>query len=639
VVAPHAGDAVRMDIAMTRSTAGPSYTIQSKLDLDLNQYFGVISKDGKYLALTAYHSRTLSTDDPLKQDARAQLSFLTTDGALLWQFPLYAQIPAIAMSDDGSLVATARPNLASISAPPGYSPTPAAEVGVYVLNNAGKVVWFAGTFGSKSGYFPTVQLSHDSKYLVAGDANGNVYFSDIASRKLLWQRFLNGGIRIIQFESDGSRMYVESGDGFVYALDLNGSLIWRSYLGSWGVHHGMTRNYFMMGGKLGYFVDLLDKNTAQTVWQFPGTVGCFTQISPDESYVVVGGSQGNGTFIFDLAGGLLRYRDMDNTGMLAFGGNGSYMFMTGNNIDFDPQLNAGIGTTWLKIRGRDGSELWNSGLLDKTVHSGPLEGFAWISDDGRKAIAAVGNWVYFLAQQGPGATSAGVANAASYAPSAAGGVSPGELLTIFGQGLGPAQLTTHETDSSGKFTTVLAGTQVLFDDTPAPIVYTMAGVVSVVAPYDLAGKSRVTITLKYQNQASLPIEVPVVADNPALFTLDGSGKSDASIVRPDGSPVNAANPAAPGDILVLYAQGYGVSSPALPDGQIVNATLPKPAGTTTLLIDGQPIDTQYCGSAPGMVNGVLQINFRVPAVSAGSHQIQLRVGGRTSPAGTLLRTR
>ena len=271
---------------------------------------------------------------------------------------------------------------------------------------------------------------------------------------------------------------------------------------------------------------------------------------------------------------------------------------------------------------RDGRQLWNSGPLDQTVHSGPVGGLAWISDDGTKMAAAVGNWVYFLKQEGPSGSSAGVTNAASYGSSATRGVSPGEMLTIFGQGLGPAQLTTHEVDSAGRFTTVLAGTQVLFASTPAPIVYTMAGTTSVVAPYDLAGKSKVTITLKYQGLASPPIEIPVVASNPGLFTLDGSGTGDAAIVRPDGSPVDAAHPASPGDILLLYAEGHGLSSPALADGQIVTTTLPKPVGNTTLLIDGQPTSTEYCGSAPAMVNGVLQINFRVPAVSAGAHQIR-----------------
>jgi uncharacterized protein (TIGR03437 family) len=262
-----------------------------------------------------------------------------------------------------------------------------------------------------------------------------------------------------------------------------------------------------------------------------------------------------------------------------------------------------------------------------------------MSDDGRKLVAAHGNWVYFLAQQGPGVPSAGVTSAASFSASATNGVSPGEMLTLFGQGLGPAQLTSLQLDSTGKVATLLAGTEVLFDNTPGPLIYTSSGQVSVMAPYDLAGKSTVTITAQYQGLSSPPVDVAVVPANPALFTLNSSGQGDGAIVRPDGSAVNAANPAGAGDVLLLFAEGYGVSTPALPDGLVVTTTLPAPALTTLLLIDGQPVPTQYCGAAPYMVNGVLQVNFQVPALASGAHQIQLKVGDRTSPAGVTLRTR
>jgi len=58
-----------------------------------------------------------------------------------------------------------------------------------------------------------------------------------------------------------------------------------------------------------------------------------------------------------------------------------------------------------------------------------------------------------------------------------------------------------------------------------------------------------------------------------------------------------------------------------------------------LLIDGQTVPTLYFGGAPGLVNGILQVNFQVPAgLAPGTHQIQLSVAGRTSPTGVTLRT-
>jgi uncharacterized protein (TIGR03437 family) len=60
-----------------------------------------------------------------------------------------------------------------------------------------------------------------------------------------------------------------------------------------------------------------------------------------------------------------------------------------------------------------------------------------------------------------------------------------------------------------------------------------------------------------------------------------------------------------------------------------------------LLIDGNPVPTAYFGGAPGLVNGVLQVNFTVPTLNPGSHQIQLQVGSpaRTSPMGVTLQTK
>ncbi len=51
-----------------------------------------------------------------------------------------------------------------------------------------------------------------------------------------------------------------------------------------------------------------------------------------------------------------------------------------------------------------------------------------------------------------------------------------------------------------------------------------------------------------------------------------------------------------------------------------------------LFIDGQSADVLYAGAAPGQVQGVIQINARVPAsASTGQVQLVLQVGTYTSP--------
>ena len=242
----------------------------------------------------------------------------------------------------------------------------------------------------------------------------------------------------------------------------------------------------------------------------------------------------------------------------------------------------------------------------------------------------------------PAVTAAGFTDSASYLPNATAGIAPGELLTIFGTDLGPSQLATLTLTDKGVVTNTLSNTRVLFDGTPGAMIYTLSGQVSVVAPYNLAGKTSVKVVVEYLGIQTSTIQLPVVTVNPGLFTLDGSGKNDAAIVRNlDGSLVNTAKPAQTGDDLVLYGHGYGIAtaSTALPDGTIVGAALPIPAVKPVLLIDGKVMDTQYAGGAPSIVNGVLQVNFRLPQLTPGTHQIQIQSGNVKSPAGVTLQSK
>jgi len=248
----------------------------------------------------------------------------------------------------------------------------------------------------------------------------------------------------------------------------------------------------------------------------------------------------------------------------------------------------------------------------------------------------------------PSITAPGFQSAASYASSSLTGISPGEIVTIFGQALGPAQLTSFTVPASGPVANSLAGTQVLFNGQAAPVIYTSAGQLSVVAPYGIGSLPTVSIIVSYNGTQSNTLVFPVKPANPAIFTLNASGTGDGVIVRYTGSTysvIGAANPASAGDVLTLFGEGYGIATAgsAVPDGVIVTSTLPVPAASTALLIDGQPVSTSYFGGAPYEINGVLQVNFTVPQLAPGSHQIQLQTTSagivRTSPAGVTLQTR
>jgi uncharacterized protein (TIGR03437 family) len=134
----------------------------------------------------------------------------------------------------------------------------------------------------------------------------------------------------------------------------------------------------------------------------------------------------------------------------------------------------------------------------------------------------------------------------------------------------------------------------------------------------------------------------VSAYGPAFFLWPGSQpvatRTDYSYVAAAGTFAGATTlPAKPGDVIVLWATGFGPTSPAAPPGVAVpssqtydTATLPSiTIGNTTALVYGAAL-------APGSA-GLYQIAIQVPASLAdGTWPIQAAIGGVLSPAGSLL---
>ncbi len=211
-----------------------------------------------------------------------------------------------------------------------------------------------------------------------------------------------------------------------------------------------------------------------------------------------------------------------------------------------------------------------------------------------------------------------------------GTLSPGAISTLYGTDLGPAELALGALNAEGTaFTTEAGGTRVLVDGVAAPMLYSTRGQVSFIAPYAINGKSAVSIAVEYGGRRSSTFVASPAAD-PALFTANQSGRGQGAILNQDASINSAANPAAPGSIIVLYGTGAGQMSPGGVDGQIVGGTpLPRPLAQPTLVtIGGQNASVEYSGAAPGAVAGLWQINVRVPnGLPANNNTpITLRIG-------------
>jgi uncharacterized protein (TIGR03437 family) len=223
-----------------------------------------------------------------------------------------------------------------------------------------------------------------------------------------------------------------------------------------------------------------------------------------------------------------------------------------------------------------------------------------------------------------------ITNVASYAT---GPVAPGEMVILFGSGLGPASLVTLQLDAEGKVANKLADVQVLFDGTPSPLIYVSATQVAAMVPYASAGKTTVQVQAVYLGTASDAYAATIAATAPGIFSADQSGKGQGAINNPGWSLNSAANPVAPGSYFTFYMTGYGQTDPAGSDGEVAKATANVKA-PVAVTIAGRDAKVLYAGAAPHYVSGFAQVNVAVPAdlPSGGNLPLTIQVGDVTSQA-------
>jgi uncharacterized protein (TIGR03437 family) len=218
-------------------------------------------------------------------------------------------------------------------------------------------------------------------------------------------------------------------------------------------------------------------------------------------------------------------------------------------------------------------------------------------------------------------------------------IAPGEIISLFGTGLGPTDpQTAHVT--ANRVDTTLGGTRVTVDGKPSPLLLAQDGQINAIIPYSVAGKSAVDVQVEYQGVRSTTASFSVADAAPAIFTADGSGRGQAALLNEDTSVNFDLNPADRGSVAVLYATGAGLMTPPSEDGTIMGSALAHPLLTVSVLVDGQTAEVLYAGSAPGQVAGVLQVNFRIPGLlRTGPVGLLVKVGRFTSQSGVTMAIR
>jgi uncharacterized protein (TIGR03437 family) len=236
---------------------------------------------------------------------------------------------------------------------------------------------------------------------------------------------------------------------------------------------------------------------------------------------------------------------------------------------------------------------------------------------------------------GPTPVVLSVTNAGSLQP---GAISPGEIITIFGNNIGPitpATGTAFQLTAAGTVPTTLAGVTVTINNVKAPLIFVSPIQINAIVPYEVAGQTTANVVISLNDATSTGTPVQVVPTAPSIFTLSQNGSGQGAILNQNGSVNGTSNPAAKGSIIQIFGTGEGQLVPAVQTGCLSGPTLPlpKPVATPiTVTIGGQPATpVTYAGEAPTLVCGVIQIDATVPTnIGSGPQTVVVTIGSNTN---------
>jgi len=213
-----------------------------------------------------------------------------------------------------------------------------------------------------------------------------------------------------------------------------------------------------------------------------------------------------------------------------------------------------------------------------------------------------------------------------------GPVAPGQILSIFGAGIGPEIRAAGVSGEPGFLPTLLSQTQVLFDGRAAPLIDLQQNRINVQVPYETAGLTTTRVAIYHAGELKAETELRLTPLAPGVFAIaDGTGP--AQITNEDGSRNSADNPANPGSVVTLFATGEGPTNPPGITGKRSVEPYPQPQAEVLVRIGARPAEILFAAAAPGQV-GTLQINVVIPMIVAeGAVPLTLTVGSAASQDG------
>lgn len=245
--------------------------------------------------------------------------------------------------------------------------------------------------------------------------------------------------------------------------------------------------------------------------------------------------------------------------------------------------------------------------------------------------------VYFAGTRGSstGAEIAQVANAEGEIPT----IAPNIWIEIKGVNLAPSgdSRVWQTSDFTGtQMPTQLDHVSVSVNGKSAFVYYISPTQINVLTPPDpITGPVAVVVT--NNGTVSAPFTAQAQSTSPSFFVFNGgpyvaAEHLDGSLIGPASLYPGASTPAKPGEIVVLYANGFGQTSPAVVTGSTTQSGTLSPLPVVT--IGGTGATVQFAGL---VAPGEYQFNVVVPSkLVDGDQPITVSYNGQTTQPGTLI---
>lgn len=225
---------------------------------------------------------------------------------------------------------------------------------------------------------------------------------------------------------------------------------------------------------------------------------------------------------------------------------------------------------------------------------------------------------------------------------AAGGgatVAPNAWMEVHGSNLSPnasARLWQASDFANNQMPAQLDGVSVNLNGKPCYVYYISPSQVNVLTPPDVSG-GPAAIQVTVNGSASGTVTVPSQPAAPNFFLFGGTPyvagtHANGSYLGPATLYPGATSPAKPGEVVVLYASGFGATtSPVVAGSTVQSGVLPV---LPTVQIGGLPATVQFAGLVSP---GEFQLNVTIPAgIQDGDQPITATYGGASTQPGVLL---